>query len=285
VLTCDFSLAQIDDEAIKAFVSNLDASKIDAAPFKGYPLSFPSRFEEVNFIATTQLLNIGSGFREALHSATGRGAWDTIMFGCIGMYLSGRRLDADYFCNITLSDIESTFGIPLSVDKEISGPIKMSVAGPLKPLAQHIYYALTETGRVLRARGFASLGHMIYNVRSKYGESVSVPSLEPITASSLIERLTSAFKPFNDTATTSANSEVCFFKKAQLLCSQLYSRFKVPWPVSRVTVLSSSNGRLFIDFCSCLIRTTIATLISQISTICLCSLTMCCRACCVIFAF
>ncbi len=222
--------AQIHQAAIDAFAASLDAAKLDESPFKGYPLQFASRFEEVNFIALTQLLNIGSGFRAALHAATGRGAWDTILFGCMSMHLSSRRLDADYFCNVSLSDVESTFGIPLSVDKSVGdGPIKMSVAGPLRPLAEHIRFCLAEVGRVLHARSFASLGHMIYNVRSKYGgEAPRVPELPPTTAAALVTRLASAFKPFNDVAVLEATGvEVCFYKKAQVLASQLYHRFKV----------------------------------------------------------
>lgn len=67
------------------------------------------------------VLGISSGFRKELHEATGRGAWDTMLFGCMSMFLSGQRLDADYLCNVALTDIESTFGIPLSVDKIVNG--------------------------------------------------------------------------------------------------------------------------------------------------------------------
>ncbi len=57
-LVC-FCRPQIDDAAIARFVADLDPVKVICAPAVGYPLAFADLYDEVNFMALTQLLNIG----------------------------------------------------------------------------------------------------------------------------------------------------------------------------------------------------------------------------------
>ncbi len=256
---------QIDDASIAQFVADLDPTKVICTPSVGYPLAFADLYDEVNFMALTQLLNIGyartvretfafgvyslsltfavlgrlgavwvrrSGYRRELHDMAGKGAWDTILFGCMGMFLSGRLLNADFMVEMTISDVEQNFGIPLTVDKPVSGPIKMSVPGPLRPLADKILFLLNDTGRLLRSLDYNSLGHFILDRKVPRGGAVAAAAsqdLEPTTCAALVARLTTAFPAaFSDVTHYTgggADLSVAVCKKVQVLCSYLHHRF------------------------------------------------------------
>ena len=52
-------MRQIDDAAIARWIGATDLSTLRVSPNVGYPLAFPTIFDEINFMALTQLLNIG----------------------------------------------------------------------------------------------------------------------------------------------------------------------------------------------------------------------------------
>lgn len=112
-------LRKINEEKIAEFCDSIDVNKIVSRPKQGFPLNFANGNEEINFVTITQLLNFGSGFRVALHEATGRGAWDTMLFGSIGMFLGGHKLDADYLSKLSLFDLGGIFSLPLDVDEKM----------------------------------------------------------------------------------------------------------------------------------------------------------------------
>jgi hypothetical protein len=215
---------QIDTDAITRFVAEVDPSKLMSEPSIGYPLNFDGLVDEVNFMAVTQLLNIGSGFRQELHAVGGRGAWETILFGVMGLFLSGQALDADRMIALTITDVEQNFNLPLTVDQAVGdGPIKMSVPSPVRPLAEKIRHILNDTGRILRNFDFPSLGHFVLNIKAN---CKALPS-EPTTVQELVFRLTSAFPAFRDVSIYGPDRlNVACYKKVQVMCSYLHYRYK-----------------------------------------------------------
>lgn len=84
-------LAQLD-----MFTTSLKRDAvIDSAVPPTFPLKFGSLEEEVNLYAVLNLLNFGSGFRHLLHARKGedRGAYDTMVFGVMSLYLHGVKMD------------------------------------------------------------------------------------------------------------------------------------------------------------------------------------------------
>lgn len=51
------------------------------------------------------LINFGSGFRNELHNSAGRGAYDTMTYGVLGLHLSKGWLTAKLMAEITLAEV------------------------------------------------------------------------------------------------------------------------------------------------------------------------------------
>ena len=102
------------------FVDSLDHTKLLSLPDKSYPLNFPTPRSEVNFLATLALLQIGSGWRVPLHSQpNGRGAAETMTFGCMGMHISG-EITADVMTKLGLFEVAQLFGLKIQQEFQVS---------------------------------------------------------------------------------------------------------------------------------------------------------------------
>lgn len=117
----------VDSAALTSFVSRLRArGALEAAPTRQFPLNFPTPRSEINFIATLALLQIGSGYRTPLHAqerGQGRGAAETMMFGCMGMHISG-EITADAMVAVGLFDVAQMFGLKIQEEYEISTGVR-----------------------------------------------------------------------------------------------------------------------------------------------------------------
>ena len=182
---------------------------LPAKPFPGFPLVFPTLMEEVNFVALTQLLNFGSGFRQELHVCGGKGAAETMLFGCISMYLSA-KVDADFMSKFSLFDVSTHFQIQFEEEVSLeNSPIKISRASALKPLAEKIVFIMNDTGRVLRGYQCSNLAD--YLMRNCDPEEDAFASMFK-----KIIRL----RAFQDQLTIKGKT-VLFYKKAQVLMFDL----------------------------------------------------------------
>ncbi|KAJ2830148.1 hypothetical protein IWW50_000452 [Coemansia erecta] len=217
------ALVKISPEGAKQYVDQLDVAKFDkyVKHVNGWsqkmPLVFDSMALELNFIAILDLLQLGSGYRKELHAANGRGASDTIRFGCISLHISQTALDAKGLQALTLGDVSQHFGIPLFGDERPmvkgSSAVMVSQASQLRPLAEIILGCLQDTGKRLEEGGFSSLADFIIKMCA-----------EKPTAAHLVEKLVSALPSLRDAADIDGQ-HVYLFKKAQLIAYDVCQRF------------------------------------------------------------
>ncbi|KAJ1910653.1 hypothetical protein IWQ60_010540 [Tieghemiomyces parasiticus] len=218
---------QINQAGIDDFLNNLDLSRFRklSKGWINFPLKFDTPEDEVNLVALVDLLNFGSGFRAELHRATGRGASQTILFGCMGMYIGQVPLSADGMSKAHLADVATYFGIPL-LGEEVPHPtipaLTISEPSPLRALAQQITDVLQETGTILKEQGYRSLGHFILEATRKPEHA---PANWRPSAAELVRRLVKAFPSFQDYRVVDDQPDVYLLKRAQLLAADLRDRF------------------------------------------------------------
>ncbi|KAJ1951259.1 hypothetical protein EC988_004096 [Linderina pennispora] len=218
------ALVTVDEAAAKTYVDSFNVEKFDQYVTevnqwtRKLPLRFDNFAQELNMFSIIDLLQIGSGFRRDLHAACGRGASDTIVFGCISLHISQTPVDAKGLQELTLGDISQHFGIPLFGDekpmREGVTAVTVSEASPVRPLAEIILGILQDTGRRLEQFGFASFADFIIKICT-----------EQATAKHLVEKLVNAFPSLRDAAEINGKP-VYLFKKAQLIAYDVFQRFK-----------------------------------------------------------
>ncbi|KAJ2080871.1 hypothetical protein H4R24_002745, partial [Coemansia sp. RSA 988] len=221
--TVGCNLVKVCVEKARNYADSLDGAKFDnyVETINGWthklPLVFDNLAQKLNLISLLDMLQLGSGFRRELHEATGRGAADTIRFGCISLHISQTPLDAKGLQALTLGDISQHFGIPLLGEERpvVSGTtaVMMSEPSALRPLADIILGCLQDTGRRLERGGFASLSDFVIKM-----------CVEKPTAAHLVEKLVNAFPSMRDAASVDGQT-VYLFKKAQLLAYDVYQCF------------------------------------------------------------
>eukprot|EP00026_Physarum_polycephalum_P010607 Phypoly_transcript_10774.p1 GENE.Phypoly_transcript_10774~~Phypoly_transcript_10774.p1 ORF type:complete len:203 (+),score=21.07 Phypoly_transcript_10774:149-757(+) len=174
------SVVKINSHAIELFLDELQEQEFNE---KVTPVTFPLKFEspthEANFLAILDLINFGSGYRHELHHVNDRGAYETICFGSMAMYLSnGGNLDATFMKDVKLVDIGSYFNLPLSKEVALQPGLYTYQPSPLKPLAEKITSVINETGAILLSKGYSSLGAFIMDAS---GDLFSLFNMELIS--------------------------------------------------------------------------------------------------------
>ncbi|PIA18227.1 hypothetical protein COEREDRAFT_39873 [Coemansia reversa NRRL 1564] len=221
--TVGHSLVTVCVEKSRCYADSFDGTKFESHVkyinnwTHKLPLVFDNLAQELNLISLLGLLQVGSGFRRELHEMTGRGAADTMRFGCISLHISQTQLDAKGLQALTLGEISQNFGIPLLGEERpvISGTtaVMMSEPSVLRPLADIILGCLQDTGRRLERGGFASLSDFVIRICA-----------EKPTAAHLVEKLVNAFPSLRDAADVDGQ-QVYLFRKAQLLAYDICQRF------------------------------------------------------------
>jgi len=161
-------------------------------------------------------LNFGSGFRHHLHQETGRGAFDTIKFGVMKMYIGGMKLNVQFMKTITLDHVSDFFGISVidkKGEKKINEVLSVPQHSPLLPFLKMIVQTLNESGKILLENGYSDFSKLVRDVLSKTDPSER--------ASKLVQTLVMLFPAFND-STVYKNRTVKIYKKVQLLAHDLY---------------------------------------------------------------
>jgi len=144
--------------------------RVTASHGLAFPLKFPSVLSELNFISTLGILNFGSGYRVPLHTATGRGAWDSIRALVFSLYLTSSVDNDDFLSARGMQGIEDhkvaeLMGVSMHMERrhEGLGPGVTigELGGPIHDLVKLIAGTLNETGQVLVDMGYPNLGSFV----------------------------------------------------------------------------------------------------------------------------
>ena len=201
------SLVSINPDGVNKFVDDIDLSVLNDYVVGDVGLStnrfdkeidFSSVDEEAGFILVAHAVDFGSGFRHILHEhRNGAGAWVTIRAGLINLGQANPSCEAQWLAALTLEEIKDMFDLKVE---------------SLLLLAKYLQEDLNELGRELIERGFKNPGKFIGSI-AEHG------------ASYMVEKLVEFFPlTFKDEYVVNSQ-EVCFYKKAQLVVSEIYMRF------------------------------------------------------------
>ncbi|EPX71798.1 uncharacterized protein SOCG_03735 [Schizosaccharomyces octosporus yFS286] len=201
----------ISESSLPALIDALKGTLQDARPSK-FPLNFKNLEDEVNFVALYGLVSFGSGFRDQLHEAIGRGAQETSLFLMLSIYISNENgiPDSTHLTNIKEHDIQSWMNLPATEETPVESlPGVFAVSSShLMELVKKMTFVLNTTGEILKMKNFSSLGEFCL----RYGNSKD-PSI-------LIHALSSTFPAFHDIEEV-YGKEVYLLKKAQVTAYQL----------------------------------------------------------------
>ena len=134
-----------------------------------FPLKFSSHLDELNVISVLSLLDFGSGYRAALHAATGRGAWDNMRALVLALYLGstageGDLLSAKGMQGIQLVQVAQLLRVEVHVERQhetLVGVTMGELGGPMYELVKLITDVLNETGGLLVEYGYPNLGSFV----------------------------------------------------------------------------------------------------------------------------
>jgi hypothetical protein len=213
-------LAWIDLNHLEEFVNAVDPKEIFSFSSSDVSfstnnftteISFPSLYDEAGFIFLAHAIDFGSGFRPYLHKYRhGRGAWLTIREGLIKLGNQNPRCDALWLRNLTEDQIIELFDLSYS---------------ELLPLAHFIHEDLQEIASQLLLNGYTSPGHFLqmnHHLQATGLVNLFV-TLFPLTFRD--EYFPSSAIYNNEGNKNQTPQRICFYKKAQLVVSELYLRF------------------------------------------------------------
>ena len=154
-------------EELRYYLSNKDSEYYKEKG--GMPLQFGSADEEIGFVFLMEALRFGSRYDRVLEDKTRskRGVRDTIQFGLMAMFISGKppHLADHLINNSTNHEISVNFDFPIHESQALDfaklGGVYKDVDGPLAPLATAIGKSMTEMGVLLRSRQMNHLGELV----------------------------------------------------------------------------------------------------------------------------
>ncbi|KAG8917417.1 hypothetical protein FRC02_003129 [Tulasnella sp. 418] len=247
---CLTAYYQLHPESIDKFLHSQSLrttlSKLSESHGLSMPLNFPNEAAELNLISVLSLLNFTSAYRVPLHKATGRGAWDTIRYFVLSLYLSDSKLlSARGLLNITIQQVSEHSQLPIHVEKPhstIPGLTIGETGGPLYELVQLITQVLNETGDILVKGGYPDMGSFVLEALKEakmVGDRLGSPPL----AETVLERLVKAFPTFQDMYIVN-DEPVYIFKKALFMIHAIVLRFGSS---SSMPIPDTSNLPIFSD--------------------------------------
>lgn len=191
---------KIQPEDILSFVHSnegLSTNRFDTE------ISFPTSADEVGFILVAHGLDFGSGFRYVLHKhRNGLGAWLTIRAGLVKMGQENPTCDSKWLVSLSIEDVQKFFDLQQE---------------QLLPLAEQLHTSIHEIGSRLLATGFSTPGDFVMSHMTKSAENAVKCIVEnfPLT--------------FNDEYEI-RGEQVCLYKKAQLVVSEINLLFRERFP-------------------------------------------------------
>jgi hypothetical protein len=221
IVSIDFVAAASFGASLPALIAGDTSLATEGIDF---PLMLDSADEIVDLTIFAALTAFGSGFRAPLHAATGAGASDTMIRGVLRFYLEGKKPSAAVLAHARVADVAETFGIPLSVDKPVGDHlpgVTISVAGPLRPLAEAIQHTFATTGAVLLAAGVSTFSALLRARAAEWHDAITGAPC----AAQLVTVLATSFPAFRDEAVLANGDRIYFYKKAQLAVRELSRKF------------------------------------------------------------
>lgn len=197
-LLTDNADVTIDEAALERYVEALDHRALLAQPKKMFPLNFPTPRSEINFLCTLASLQIGSGWRVALHAQRGgKGAAETITFGCMGMHISG-EITAQTLLNLSQFEVSQLFGLKITEEFELQPGIHSERPTELKSLAEAIRRVCNTTGTMLRSLGFEDWA--AFWMKGAKIQEIDPATNEPVrpSAEEAVARLVRSFEALQD---------------------------------------------------------------------------------------
>ena len=205
----------INTDKLRQYALSLQPATLHKPQLRQLPLVFTLE-GKVNFYSLMAILQFGSGYRTQLHAATGRGASDVILTGMLSMHISTPSIGADYLASLSLHEVATLFGLPITEEYEIRPGITSERRSTLYPLADNIRRVCNECGATLRALQCSDFSDFVlrrYVRPQPFG-------LEP--TASLLKRLLTHFPSLRDWYDIDSNvGRVYVLKRAQLLVADL----------------------------------------------------------------
>jgi hypothetical protein len=220
-------VAWINGDNLKSFAESLQLESIYefvhsdsglSTNVFGDDIMFPSDSDEAGFIFMAHALDFGSGFRPILHEhRNGQGAWLTIRAGLIQMGTRNPSGEVLWLERVTRSDIIQYF--------DLDHP-------QLLPLAEFVHADICEIASQLKSLQFTNLGDFIMSHLDQ-------------GAMGLVQVLVDTFPLTFKDEYEICGQQVCFYKKAQLVVSELYMRFHKSNPAFKFADVDSLTA--FVD--------------------------------------
>ena len=85
---------------------------------------------QVNLLALLRLLDFGSGWDAQLQVAVGRGAREVTQFGVLGLFISGRPLDAALLREVNAFAVLQFFGVDAQQEQPLAPNLPVTVSRP-----------------------------------------------------------------------------------------------------------------------------------------------------------
>lgn len=211
----------IDNDSASAWAKSLitihDEVKVAGIKSTSFPIRYDSLESEISFLALYHLLSFGSGWDAELKATRqGKESKELAQYGCIGMAISGQKIDKHFMTSFSPLHVHNFYGIESHVESPLPDlpGVMISKPGPLHSLVLAIQKAMNECGQALEAEGAKSIGEwIICNLKPEENK-----------ASDLVDLLSQTFPPFQDEALYDGR-KIQFARKAQALVGSLYERF------------------------------------------------------------
>ena len=155
---------------------------------------FTSFDAELNFACILGLLQLGSGYRKALHQTLGWGASDTMTFGAVAMQSALGDLTSAVLTTISLNNVQEWF--------------RLVGNDEIDQLCKKVHDVLVGAGRALTQNGFSSFAVLVKSCKSAAELSTALCRIVPGFADS---------SEYN-------GERVWFAKKAQLTVTDIHAR-------------------------------------------------------------
>jgi hypothetical protein len=112
-------------------------------------------------------------------------------------------VNADFLSSVDANIIHQCFGFPIDREVEVMPAVHQTVAGPLRPLADHLVRLMNEAGQALRNRAFEDFASFLRaGARAEKAMAVRAGSVTEAewrpSAAAFVQRLASTFPGFKD---------------------------------------------------------------------------------------
>lgn len=223
----------VDTPAIDRVLREIDPdtfARLRTSHGGGVPLRFESPDEHLNFVCVMALLNACSGYRDAFHAATGRGAADNMRRLALGLFLTRdddgpAPLSAAGLAHLRAPLLAEVLGVSLHTETPhptLPGIIVGSRGGPLADALDALAAMCRTTGAFLTSRGCADLGAYVAQAVAAALEDRAAPL--DVLLGALAE-----VPGFADARTVDGR-QVYIYKKAFLLIHTLLTSDRIGHP-------------------------------------------------------